>query len=67
MNKYFLNLDEEGYLLSVASIGGGTEAEIDLSKYDLSGDRISAHKWENKKLVFDEAKHAEITGGASDE
>ena len=56
----FLNLDENGYLLSVAKIGGGIEADIDLTEYDLTGDRIRAHKWDGKKLVFDADRYAEI-------
>lgn len=56
----YLNLDENNYLLSVASVGAGIEADIDLSKFDLTGDRIRAHKWNGKKLVFDADRYAEI-------
>lgn len=56
----YLNVDENNYLLSVASVGGGIETDIDISEYDLSGDRINAHKWENDTLIFDNAKYAEI-------
>ena len=56
----YLNLDENNYLLSVATVGGGLHAEIDLSEYDLSGIRIGAHKWENDTLVFDADRLAEI-------
>ena len=56
----FLNLDKNNYLLSVAKIGGGTKAEIDLSKYDLTGERIRAHKWDGKTLIFDAERYAEI-------
>lgn len=58
---YFLNLDENNYLLSVASVGGGIQADIDLTEYDLTGDRIRAYKWENNKLTFDSERYAEIT------
>lgn len=58
---YFLNLDENNYLLSVASVGGGIQADIDLDEYDLTGDRIRAYKWENNKLTFDSERYAEIT------
>jgi len=58
----YLNLDENNYLLSVASVGGGFCVAFDLTDYDLSGDRIRAHKWENDTLIFDESKYAEITG-----
>lgn len=57
----FLNLDENNYLLSVASVGGGIEAELDLTEYDLTGDRINAYKWENGQLIFDADRYAEIT------
>lgn len=56
----FLNLDENNYLLSIASVGKGIKADIDLSEYDLSGNRINAHKWENGVLVFDEEHYVEI-------
>lgn len=56
----FLNLDENGYLLSVAKVGGGIEAEIDLTEYDLTGDRIRAHKWDGESLIFDADRFAEI-------
>ena len=56
----YLNIDENNYLLAIASVGGGVAAEIDLDNYDLSGDRIRAHKWENNTLVFDAEKYAEI-------
>ena len=56
----FLNLDENNYLLSVAKVGGGVEADIDLAEYDLAGDRIRAHKWNGKTLIFDAERHAEI-------
>lgn len=56
----YLNIDENNYLLSVATVGGGIEAEINLDKYDLTGDRIRAHKWENDTLIFDADRYAEI-------
>ena len=56
----YLSVDENNYLLSVATVGCGIEANIDLSDYDLSGDRIRAHKWEKKTLIFDADKYAEI-------
>lgn len=56
----FLNLDENGYLLSVAKVGGGIEADIDLTEYDLTGDRIRAHKWDGESLIFDADRFAEI-------
>ena len=56
----FLNIDENNYLLSVATVGGGIEADIDLTQYDLTGDRIRAHKWEDNALSFDADRYAEI-------
>lgn len=57
---YYLNLDENNYLLSVAKVGGGIEADIDLAEYDLTGDRIRAHKWDGESLIFDADRFAEI-------
>ena len=56
----YLTLDENMYLLSVATVGGGIETDIDLSGYDLTGDRINAHKWDGETLVFDADRYAEI-------
>ena len=56
----YLTLDENNYLLSVASVGGGIEADIDLAEYDLTGDRIRAHKWDGESLIFDADRFAEI-------
>lgn len=56
----YLNIDENNYLLSVATVGGGIVADIDLAEYDLAGDRIRAHKWENDTLIFDADRYAEI-------
>lgn len=58
--KYYLNLDEKNYILSIAEIGEGVEAELNLTDYDLSGYRIRAHKWDGKALVFDADRYAEI-------
>lgn len=57
---YFLNVDENGYLLSISRVGGGIEAEIDLKNYDFTRDRIRAHKWDGETLVFDADRYAEI-------
>lgn len=56
----YLNLDENNYLLSVASIGCGIEADIDLEEYDFTGKRIRAHKWDGETLIFDGDRYAEI-------
>lgn len=54
---YYLNLDENSYLLSVNSVDNGDVcADIKLSDYDFSGLRLSAYKWENNSLLFDEAR-----------
>lgn len=57
---YYLNLDENNYLLSIASVGGGVKADINLSDYDFSGVRINAYKWENAMLTFDEDRFAAL-------
>lgn len=53
---YYLNLDEDNYLLSIAEVGGGIKADINLTDYDFSGVRINAYKWENNSLTFDEER-----------
>lgn len=57
--RYYLNLDSEGWLLSVSTIGSGTYI-TSLDEFDLSGYRISAHRWNGTTLVFDEEKYAEL-------
>ena len=56
----YLNIDESGYLLSAAKFCGGIETDIDLTAYDLTGDKIRAYKWENETLFFDADRYAEI-------
>lgn len=57
---YYLNLDENNYLLSIASVGGGVKADINLSDYDFSGARINTYKWVDGVLKFDEDRFATI-------
>ena len=58
--RYYLTLDENNYLLSIASVGEGIVADINLDEYDLTGNRINAHKWDGETLVFDADRYAEI-------
>lgn len=57
---YYLNLDENNYLLSIASVGGGVKADINLSDYDFSGVRINAYKWVDGVLKFDKDRFATL-------
>ena len=65
--KYYLTVDKDNYLLSIASVGIGIEADINLDDYDLSGYRINAHKWDGKTLMLDEERLAEIDAGRKNE
>lgn len=56
---YYLNLDENNYLLSVSSVGVGISIES-LDGYDLSGSRINAYRWNGQTLELDEERLAEI-------
>lgn len=56
--KYYLNLNEENYLLSISEIGVGTEININLADYDFSGDRINAFKFVDGELIFDEERYS---------
>lgn len=55
----YLNLDKNGYLLSVYEtykpVEGAPSIES-LEGIDLSGCRINAYRWKNKKLVLDETR-----------
>lgn len=53
---YYLNLDENNYLLSISEISGGIKADINLTDYDFSDIRINAYKWESDSLMFDEER-----------
>ena len=62
----YLNVDDNGYLLSVSSGGDGPGLE-NLEDLDLSGERINAYRWDGEKLILDENKldtlekeHAEV-------
>ena len=52
----YINFDENNYILSVAEVGGGFKADINLADYDFTGIRLNAHKWENGRIVFDEER-----------
>lgn len=63
----FLNLDSEGYLLSVCSLPQNDDiAETQMPSmnltddYDFSGVRINAYYWDGEALVLDEDRLAEL-------
>ena len=56
MDKYTLNLDENGYLLSIAHTKNDS-IELDLSKYDLNN--LSCYQYINRELILDKNKLAE--------
>ena len=61
--KYFLALDEDGYLSSIYLSEGandGTPFLYEIDSLDLSGERINAYHWNGNGLVFDDEKYAEI-------
>lgn len=51
---YYLNLDDEGYLLGVSATDTGGPGVESLEGLDLSGYRIKAHRWDGEKIVLDE-------------
>lgn len=65
---YRLNLDPDGYLLSISIDAGGVEegapALDTLEGLDLSGERIGAYRWDGTRLVLDEDKLDAITAAA---
>lgn len=58
--KYYLNLDPEGYVLSVSKTNTGGPAVEDLEGFDLSGCRIGAHRFDGAQLILDEEKLAQL-------
>lgn len=60
---HYLNLDVDGYVLSVSGTENEclTPADIELTDYDLSGERLSCHRWANGALTFDAGKYETLT------
>ena len=60
---YYLNLDENGYLLSVFRTAESPEnvpGVESLEGLDLTGCRIRAHRWDGEKLTLNEDRLAEL-------
>ena len=58
---YYLNLDPDGWLLSISTVGNEAGPALEsLEPFDFSGARIGAHRWNGTALIFDAAKYAEI-------
>lgn len=55
--KYTINVDESGYILSIANTENDTD-EIDLGSIDLSF--LNCYKYENGKATLDEEKKQKI-------
>lgn len=67
--KIYLNLDGDGWLLSLyeaespepdAPANTRRPCIASIGALDVSGDRILAHRWNGEALVFDDARWAEI-------
>lgn len=58
---YYLNLDDNDYLLSISTteISGPTINSLD--GFDFSGYRINAYKYQDGRIVLDEQKLTELT------
>ena len=55
--KYTINVDESGYILSIANTENDTD-EIDLGSLDLSF--LNCYKYENGKATLDEEKKLKL-------
>lgn len=55
--KYTINVDENGYILSIANTENDTD-EIDLGSLDLSF--LNCYKYENGKAILDEEKKQKL-------
>ena len=67
---YHLNLDENGYLLSVNTVEEPTEGEPcieSLDGLDLSGHRISAYCWDGERLTLDEDRLSQLEAEAAED
>lgn len=57
---FYLNLDENNYLLSVSKTNVGSISIESLDGLDLSGCRINAYQWNGEKLEIDKDRLAEL-------
>ena len=66
---YYLNLDNDGYVLSVflSPLPEAAPGIESLDGYDLSGWRMLAHRYEDGALVLDEERLAELEAKAAEE
>lgn len=55
--KYTINVDENGYILSIANTENDTD-EIDLGSLDLSF--LNCYRYENGKAILDEEKKLKL-------
>lgn len=59
--KYNVVTDADGYVQIIRHTGTKLDfVELDLSKYDLTEDRMHAYKLGRNELIWDEAKYQEI-------
>lgn len=56
---YYLNIDPDGYLLSISTIGDGPHIDS-IEGIDLCGDKINAYRWDGSNLVLDGGRMAAI-------
>lgn len=57
---YYLNLDENNYLLSVSETHIDGPCVESLDGLDLSGRRLRAHRWDGEALTPDEERLREL-------
>lgn len=63
MEKYYLNLNENNYLLCIYSANNVAESMpfiTSLDEYNFDGCRLEAYYWDGEKLNFDENKYLEL-------
>lgn len=59
--KYEVITDNQGYVQIIRHTGTARDyVELDLTKYNLEGDRVYAYKLGKNELIWDEAKYEEI-------
>lgn len=55
---YYLNLDEDGYVLSVSETDTGGPCVESLDGLDFAGYRINAYRWDGENVILDMDKLA---------
>lgn len=58
---YYLNLDDDNYLLSINELDDGNPSIESIEEYDFSGVRLPAYRYEDGQLIFDQERYEQLS------